>query len=63
METCPTENAIGVRNNPVCVDGVDVSRFENITSVDALNPLSVATTGSRVAVSLYQPAKIVHVVQ
>ena len=54
VETCPDANEIGVRDNPVCVEGVDTSRFVNITAgVDLLNPLSVAGAGERVQVSLF----------
>ena len=30
VEECPSENEVGVRNNPVCVDSVDTSEFTNI---------------------------------
>ena len=37
MEECPDENEFGVRNNPVCVDEVDSSRYQNVTNVDAID--------------------------
>ena len=32
MESCPTANELGLRENPVCVDGVDTTPFQNLTS-------------------------------
>ena len=34
VEACPTMNELGLRENPVCVDGVDTTPFQNI---DLLN--------------------------
>ena len=30
MADCPGNNEVGIRANPVCVDGVDTSRFDNV---------------------------------
>ena len=35
MEECPTENEVGIRTQPVCVDGVDTEQFNIINSSDA----------------------------
>ena len=32
VSECPTANEFGVRNNPVCIDGVDTTAFVNLTS-------------------------------
>ena len=31
MAECPSVNEFGVRDNPVCVDSVNTSRFVNVT--------------------------------
>eukprot|EP00731_Ephydatia_muelleri_P024032 Em0016g303a len=34
VESCPTANELGLRENPVCVDGVDTAPFQNLTFLD-----------------------------
>ena len=33
---CPSANEFGVRNNPVCVDEVDTTDFQNLTDIENL---------------------------
>ena len=51
MEDCPDENEHGVRNNPVCVDEVDTSRYANLTDVDLEDIASIDNTAGLIAVS------------
>ena len=40
MESCPTKNELGLRENPVCLDGVDTTQFQNFTSLT--DPTAIA---------------------
>lgn len=35
VEACPTKTEIGVRSNPVCVDGVNTSQFDVLKDASA----------------------------
>ena len=37
VSECPTANEFGERNNPVCVDGVETSRFVMILPVHLIS--------------------------
>ena len=50
MEECPEENEYGVRDNPVCVDEVDTSRYANITA-GATSLGSFISSGQLISVS------------
>ena len=52
MSECPEENEFGVRNDPVCVDEVDTSRYQNITGGFSLNPSSSLTSAQLISVSI-----------
>ena len=41
MSECPTANEFGVRNNPVCVESVNTSSFDDITSVSDIKVSSL----------------------
>ena len=43
MSECPTSNEFGVRNNPVCVDGVNTSRFMNLDDITAVPDIKVSS--------------------
>ena len=47
VSECPTANEFGVRDNPVCVDSVDTSRFVNVTNAVSF------TAADNIAVSLF----------
>lgn len=61
MSVCPIANEFGVRNNPVCVDGVDTTQFQNVTDV-GLNFNSI-TSGANIVVSLILHNKLHHKLQ
>ena len=44
VSECPTANEFGVRNNPVCVEEVDTSPFDDITSVSDIDVSSLSLT-------------------
>lgn len=50
VEECPEENEYGVRDNPVCVDEVDTSRYVNITA-GATSLGSFISSGQLISVS------------
>lgn len=35
MSECPSANELGLRSNPICVDGVDTSRYANLSDLSA----------------------------
>ena len=41
VEECPSENEVGVRNNPVCVDSVDTSLYTDIGGDVTLQAVSL----------------------
>ena len=43
VSECPTANEFGVRNNPVCVEGVDTSRFMNLDDPTAAPDIAVSS--------------------
>ena len=43
MSECPTSNEFGVRNNPVCVDSVNTSRFMNLDDITAAPDIRVSS--------------------
>jgi len=51
VSECPTANEFGVRNNPVCVDGVDTTPYANITNVDFTDIPSLTAQSGSVSVS------------
>ena len=53
MSQCPTANEFGVRNNPVCIDGVDTTPFANITSVDITDITGITSATENVVVSQF----------
>lgn len=52
VSQCPTANEFGVRNSPVCVDGVETARFANITNFNIVDPVSFISASEDVLVSL-----------
>ncbi|KAL5483966.1 hypothetical protein EMCRGX_G020387 [Ephydatia muelleri] len=46
VESCPTANELGLRENPVCVDGVDTAPFQNLTSSTDASAIAKALAGN-----------------
>ena len=62
VSECPTANEFGVRNNPVCVEDVDTSRFMNLDDITAVSDIRVSSLSLSLSHTNPLPLIILHLI-